>query len=257
MAAENVDTAVERSARDDREVRVITFNIRHGAPPKRWPDIDAVARTIADMNADAVALQEVDRRVFRSGFADQTARIASRTGLLPQFGRARRIGPLSGYGNALLTRTQPNRVDVLELRSLGEQRVAIIAEVDMEGGPATLVSVHLQNRRSGQPPQALSQLEQLLDVVSCRPEPWVVMGDFNLRPEVVLPRLAEAGLSSASVEPTFPAIDPRIVIDWVAVKGMTVSATDIPDVRLSDHRPLIVDLKRSRTPNFAHPGAES
>lgn len=249
--------AARRSAREDRVVRVVTFNIRHGAPPGGRPDIEAIARTIADMKADAVALQEVDRRVFRSGFTDQAARISNRTGLVPLFGRARRIGPLSGYGNALLTRTQPIRVDVLELRSLGEQRVAIIAEVDMDGGPATLVSVHLQNRRSGQPPQALSQLDQLLDVVSCRPEPWVVMGDFNLRPEVVLPKLAEAGLSSASVEPTFPAVDPRIVIDWVAVKGMTVVAVEIPDVRLSDHRPLIVDLKRSRTPNFVHPGAES
>ncbi|MGB3411134.1 MAG: endonuclease/exonuclease/phosphatase family protein [Microthrixaceae bacterium] len=237
-------------------MRVVTFNIRHGAPPGGCPDIDALARTIAGMNADAVALQEVDRRVFRSGFTDQTARIAERTGLVSQFGRARRIGPMSGYGNALLTRTEPSRVDVLELRSLGEQRVAVIAEVVTDEGPATLVSVHLQNRRSGQPPQALSQLDQLLDVVSCRPEPWVVMGDFNLRPEIVLPKLAEAGLSPASVEPTFPAVDPRIAIDWIAVRGMNVVSVDLPDVRLSDHRPLVVDLQDSRTPNFAPTGAE-
>ncbi len=225
-------------------MRVVSYNIRHGAPAGGHSDITAMARAIKSLEADVVALQEVDRRVFRSCFADQARRIATESGLVSSFGSARRIGPFSGYGNALLTRRVPRRLDILELRSLGERRVAVIAEVDTPQGPATLVSVHLQNRRPGKPPQALSQLDQLLRVVSCRPEPWVVAGDFNLRPEVAVPRLTEFGLTPVSREPTFPAENPRVTIDWIAVRGLKVVQVEVPDIRLSDHRPVVADLTR-------------
>ena len=41
-------------------VKVLTFNILHGATTKGDFDLDAIAKVIIDANPDFVALQEVD-----------------------------------------------------------------------------------------------------------------------------------------------------------------------------------------------------
>jgi len=68
------------------------------------------------------------------------------------------------------------------------------------------------------------------------------MGDLNLRPEVVLPRLERAGLHPVSTAPTFPSHAPRICIDWIAVAGLELLSAEVVDLRASDHRPIVAEL---------------
>ena len=223
---------------DDRGVRVATYNIRHGAPAGRRADLRGTEAVIVSLDADVVALQEVDRRVIRSYFADQAERLGRAAGHSAHFAPARRLALVGRYGNALLVRGSVLRLDHLRLRSVGEPRVALFASV--EG--ATVVSTHLQNRRRGRAVEAPSQLDQILEELHAWPRPWVLMGDLNLRPEVVLPRLEDAGMQAVQSAPTYPSDAPRICIDWIAVAGMGVRSVEVPDVRASDHRPVVADL---------------
>nr|BFF19655.1 hypothetical protein GCM10025730_31760 [Promicromonospora thailandica] len=50
-----------------RALRVATFNIQHGLGPDGRVDNHRLADAVAGLDADVVALQEVDRRQSRSG----------------------------------------------------------------------------------------------------------------------------------------------------------------------------------------------
>lgn len=220
-------------------MRVATYNLRHGAPARRPAANRAMARSVASLGADVVALQEVDRRVVRSWFADQAGLAARRSGTVAHFAAARPFGPGGRYGNALLVRGRTLRTSTLRLPGSGEPRVALFARVVVADAELTVVSTHLQNRTGGRPSEAPAQLAALLDELTDWPRPWCVMGDLNLRADTVLPILEEAGLTAVRSGPTFPATAPRVRIDWIATQGLGDGEAVVPDLRTSDHRPVV------------------
>jgi endonuclease/exonuclease/phosphatase family metal-dependent hydrolase len=227
-------------------VRIVTFNIKHGRTGPGRVDLPGLARTCTAFGADVLALQEVDRRARRSGFSDQVALIARATGLSATFGEAARRGPFRRYGNALFGRGTFTDVEVVPLPRPegGEPRVAILASLEVDGAlpPGRQLSVaatHLSFRKGEGP----VQLAALLEALGRRPLPRVLLGDLNLGPEVVEPAVAAAGYELAPTPPTFPAEHPRLRIDYVAVAGLTVTTAAVPEVDVSDHRPVIADVR--------------
>lgn len=236
-------------------MRLATYNIRHGARPGRPTSNRAMASAVASLRADVIALQEVDRRVLRSWFADQPRRAARRSGTTALFAPARRLGPGGSYGNALLVRGTVERTRTLVLPGPGERRVALLAVVVVGDQRLTVVSTHLQNRRDGVPADAADvQLEALLHEWSGWPLPGCVMGDLNLRAERVVPLLTAAGLVAAVSGPTFPATAPRIRIDWIASRGLGSCSTVVPELMTSDHRPLVADFDDAGRGTSGHDG---
>lgn len=153
-------------------MRIATFNVQHGLGPDGRADNHRLADAVAALDADVVALQEVDRRQARSGGVDQArlcARVAGAvdhrfvpalTGPFRYPGvrrRARGVEPpdTPGYGIALLSRHPVRSWRVLLLPpatpwvwgrvQLGgdEPRVALAAQVDAPTGPVTVVCTHL------------------------------------------------------------------------------------------------------------------
>jgi endonuclease/exonuclease/phosphatase family metal-dependent hydrolase len=62
-------------------VRVASFNLMHGmSPADGQVDTDRLVEAVAALDADVIALQEVDRHQPRSGGVDQAARIAAALG---------------------------------------------------------------------------------------------------------------------------------------------------------------------------------
>ena len=78
-------------------------------------------------------------------------------------------------------------------------------------------------------------------------KPVIVAGDFNTYwgdHEIYLFNQA-AGLTSANVRslPSYPSHSPRKELDFILCSAeIQVDRFDIPDIRLSDHRPLICDF---------------
>jgi endonuclease/exonuclease/phosphatase family metal-dependent hydrolase len=92
------------------------------------------------------------------------------------------------------------------------------------------------------------QLRSLHDLILQAQKPVIVAGDFNTfwgTHEIYL-FMRAAGLRSANTAglPSFPARTPRIELDFVLVsEGIEVTDFRVPDVRFSDHRPLVCDFE--------------
>ena len=84
-------------------MRIATYNIRHGRGSDDVLDLDRTARAIAALDADIVALQEVDEKVRRSGNVDQAATLGKVLGMYHAFGSFMDYDG-GRYGLAILSR---------------------------------------------------------------------------------------------------------------------------------------------------------
>jgi endonuclease/exonuclease/phosphatase family metal-dependent hydrolase len=220
---------------------VVSFNILHGqrADGSGVVDLPLLCRAAAALEPDVLALQEVDVGVPRSGRKDQVAALAEATGLHAVFGKAARVGGIGKYGNALLARAAITDVEVVALPRAdrnNEPRGAIRASVD----GITVVATHLSIHR----PEVHDQLQAVVDLLTARRGPRVLVGDLNLLPDEVAPVVEQAGLVLADpADPTFPRNDPRARIDHVAVsRDIEVAAVRVVKTDSSDHCALVVEI---------------
>ncbi|MCU1431713.1 MAG: Endonuclease/exonuclease/phosphatase [Actinotalea sp.] len=253
-------------------MRLATFNILHGRSlADGQVDLDRFSSAIAALDADILALQEVDRDQPRSHGADLTA-VAAAAMDAPDH---RFVATLSGtpdlwtaatgelqpnaasYGIALLSRypvtswhthiLPPLRGQVPVLFPGGtgrpvlikdEQRAALAAVVRTPSGPLTVVATHL----TFVPGWNAMQLRRLARVVRRLPHPVVVMGDLNIagaRPARI------TGWHSLASGATFPASSPVRQIDHILADGAVRAVADGEslDLGLSDHRALAVEIE--------------
>lgn len=229
----------------EHSLRVATFNVRHGVGAWRRLDVAAMARACASLQADVLALQEVDRHSQRAQLSDQPTLVAAASGLQVHFAPTVELDPVGRYGIALATRWQPVDLEEYVLPASSERRVAIIAEVEVPAREVghctrtlTVATTHLHNDE----PVALRQLDALLARLETRSgsrHPVLLMGDLNCGPDMVVPRLMGNGFAVADSAPTFPAGQPRRRIDWIAGRNVEFADVTVPDLTVSDHRPLV------------------
>jgi endonuclease/exonuclease/phosphatase family metal-dependent hydrolase len=258
----------------DVRMRLATFNILHGRnPADDLVDVDVYAGAIATLDADVLALQEVDRNQPRSHSADLTAVAAEAMGALEhRFVAAMTGSPGSAwvaatgeeqpdaatYGVALLSRFPVTAWQIVKLPVLrtripirfrgqllptwvrDEPRVAVAATVEGPTGTLTVACTHL----SFVPWWNGRQLRALTHALDPTTGTHVLMGDLNLDAA----RAARVtGLTPAARHPTFPADDPREQLDHVLVTpDVSTAGSEAVRLPLSDHRALVVDLSRRR-----------
>lgn len=219
-----------------QSIRLATYNIQHGRAPGGEVDVALLGRACAALDADVLALQEVDRGLQRSHRADMAAEVAAAAGMAHVFGRALQRG--SGeYGNALLVRGTISDIEVLPLRD-AEPRCGILADVELPSGVHLSVgATHLGLRGAGE-----AQLPVLLAALRSRPGPRVLLGDLNLEPGAVEQLAGAAGFVRVTAGPTFPASRPRREIDHVLLDGLEDTAAVVAPLPVSDHRALVVEV---------------
>jgi endonuclease/exonuclease/phosphatase family metal-dependent hydrolase len=241
------------------ELRVVTWNIHHGADARNRLDLAAVARVLAYLDADVVALQEVDRHWgSRSGHVDQPGWLAGRLGLQVRYAanvrRRRMLGRTREYGLALLSRER--LVDVRH-RSYDtapgqEQRGYLAGRTGAGVRSLRVCCTHLDARAGAEGEQARAgQVERLVSDLAPGTA-TVLAGDFNCDDDEVAPAmLAQAGYTDAFAAcgsgPGATLGDPvdgrRIDRIWVR-GGLRVVQAEVVDTAASDHRPLLATLRR-------------
>jgi endonuclease/exonuclease/phosphatase family metal-dependent hydrolase len=255
-----------------RQVRLATFNILHGrSPDDDRVDLSRFADAVRSLDADVLALQEVDRGQPRSSGADLTAvaaeamdaadsrfvaALAGTPGATWSRATGREQPGSAAYGIALLSRhpvrswrrlaLPPLRPPVpllvpsrpLPILARDEPRAAVAATLMTPGGELTVVATHL----SFVPGWNEVQLRRLLAALRRVRGPLVLLGDLNMGPRQAQ-RVTRMHPLAAGL--TFPARAPDRQIDHILGRGplpppVTASVHRLP---VSDHRALSVDLE--------------
>jgi endonuclease/exonuclease/phosphatase family metal-dependent hydrolase len=251
----------------NNRLRLATFNIKHGAPANGYEgDPEAVAAACAALEADVLALQEVDDAIPRSGRADLAAMAARAAGMKVVFAPTIRIRG-GRYGNALLVKGEIEGTEVLSLtgarwlqgrRGGGrvfpvwrEPRNAIIATVRVGGQRLSVAATHLATQRD----VSKKQLPQAVARLQTKPPPWVLMGDLNRTTQDVVSEPLLDSMELVRGPATFPSWNPQRRIDHIAIRGLTLHPDSVKAVRsphVSDHLALVAEVEVP--PPTDHPG---
>jgi endonuclease/exonuclease/phosphatase family metal-dependent hydrolase len=196
-------------------------------------------------DADLIGLVEIDTGSVRSGMVNQAEFIA---GSLGHFSAYQCKYGASSVNNFLpIVRKQANaflaapRVHGERFHYFDSGIKRLIIELELDDVSLFLVHLSIKYRHRQY------QLRSLHELVEKSTKPVIVAGDFNTfwgTHELYL-FMRAARLHSANTRnlPTYPAHAPRAELDFVLVgEQIDVNAFSVPDIRLSDHRPLICDF---------------
>jgi endonuclease/exonuclease/phosphatase family metal-dependent hydrolase len=254
-------------------MRMATFNILHGRSVHDGVvHPDRLIEAIRQLDADVVALQEVDLDQPRSNMADLTAvaaeamdavshrfvaAISGTPGATWMAATGREQPGTAAYGIALLSRYPadawqvlrlpripmrfpmylpgPNRVQIVD----EEPRAAMLARLNTPLGQLTVANTHL----SFVPGWNRVQLRRLYRDLKGFPRPRMLMGDLNMAPPTVR---RWTGLRPLGEALTFPADVPDRQLDHILTDddGLRVDRCCAPRLTISDHRALVVDISR-------------
>ena len=249
-------------------VTVATYNM--GAA--RVSDIDTIVTAIKALDADIIALDEVDNKTQRSGQVDQAKYIADKLGLHYVFGRA--IDFEGGqYGVAILSRHPITTSEVVPLPSgdpkVDEARIVLAAEIAVPGfeTPIVFMNTHLDYKEDHSIQK--TQVQRINDLAVANvalnnikdftTKIKILAGDFNdTYNSANVAELSRYWNLVTSDDPnemrSWPAANPMADLDHIFtsrgqiwdIKSLEVlqgNARDIDWSGASDHTPIVVKLQ--------------
>jgi endonuclease/exonuclease/phosphatase family metal-dependent hydrolase len=226
-------------------LRIASYNVHSCIGTDRRLDPRRIAAVLAELDADIVALQEVDAQQRRDGYLDQWIYLADAAGYQCIPGISLRTHRKT-FGNALLSRVP---LTSTRLHDLGvpnrEPRGAIDVMLDFAGRSLRIVATHLGLKRT----ERYSQSKMLGEVLASEAVPGTVLvGDLNewrRKPESwPWPN----SFTASPNLPTFPSRWPLLALDRIVATGSLqlsdVTAHRSPLARrASDHLPLRATLR--------------
>ncbi len=250
------EQAASAEQADRNTLRVMTLNLAHGrsdgfhqaflSDTDITENLDRVA-TIFDREApDVVACQEADGPSVWSGDFDHVEYLADRA----DFGwriRGEHVGGMGlSYGTALLSRRELRDpgVHTFEQSSATPPKGFSVSTVELDGQLVDVASVHLDFASDT---NRYKQIKQLVEVVSRRDRPVVLMGDFNTDWNAWPFQYMTEQLGLSAYRPaaqdlaTFGSLKR---LDWVLVSPeLEFTRYEVlPDV-VSDHKGVVVDVR--------------
>ncbi len=209
------------SQKTNTQLRILTFNIYHGATMNNDFDLNKIAQLINSVNPDLVALQEVDYKTKRSRKMDLATELAKLTGLIPLFGRAMYydggeygLGILSKY---TFIKTQNH---LLPYSEGYEPRAALEILFELNTGDTVrFVTTHLDHTKNSN--DRINQIKRIRQLFDKNDYPTILAGDFNASPESEEIKILKKVWTSCSGDKdisTYPSDKPERTIDYIFFK---------------------------------------
>jgi endonuclease/exonuclease/phosphatase family metal-dependent hydrolase len=232
-------------------VRVLTFNIYHGATMKGDFDLDYIAGVIGNTDPDLVALQEVDFRTRRARGYDIATELGWRLGMASVFGRAMEYDG-GEYGEAVLSRHSfiRTRNVPLPFTEGREPRAALeVITVLPSGDTIAFIGTHLDHVADDT--DRILQVEKINKKFTGIKYPAILAGDLNAVPGSIpigiLEEMWDSAYDREGPAPTYPSGSPAKKIDYVMFRPegswRVISSEVIQDSVASDHCAYLVVLE--------------
>ncbi len=246
----------QRSEYDDNVIKVMTFNILHGATLNRDNNLSLIAKVINDADPDLVALQEVDYRTNRVNNVDLMTELSLQTNLFSIFARAMDYDG-GEYGVGILSKTTffSSRNVALPFTNGNEPRTALeILTILSSGDTISFISTHLNHLQAGIDRRA--QAARINEIFSSNRYPTILAGDLNDVIGSPTINMIETKWTLAcdreNPQPTFPSNQPDRKIDYVAYYPpkfwKIIEHAVIQDSIASDHCAYSVILELIKSP---------
>lgn len=234
---------------------VASYNIHGCVGTDGRYEPERIARVLAEISADVVALQEVDAGYHAAAGVDQFRFLADALGMEHVEGVTLRRGD-ARYGNAILSRLPLHASHDVDLSVAGrEPRRAIDAATRISGRSVRFVATHLGLRRSERRQQARTLARHL---ATHDGEPLVLLGDMNEWWRNAALRFLDEVVGPSQRLPSFPSRRPLFPLDriWAhpsdSLRAIEVHRSGLAAVA-SDHLPVRAELVVS--PGVARTGA--
>lgn len=230
------------------QLRVASYNIKHGSGNDGRLDLARTAALIQNMRPDVIGLQEVDRGCKRSRSVDQPKFFGAALDMESAFGSFMDYDG-GQYGLAILSRYPIESREVVRLPSGNEPRVALVVTIRLPNGTAvTAVNLHFDWVKDDK--FRFAQAERLNEYLEGLKTPYVLLGDFNdSKGSRTLDLLSEGRLEAAKPQSdrlTFSSIKPEKEIDFIFASPPSqwrCGWCRVLDGKVtSDHRPVLATM---------------
>lgn len=226
-------------------IKIASYNIHHGIDINGKVNLEAILEVLQQIDADIVALQEVDMLRPQTQLQKQADRLAKQLSMSYVYGAVRRYKPGS-YGNAILSRYPITSSKNHLLEESADYRCCLQADLDIDGTVLSIFNTHLGLK---QPVRYKHLKETILPLILPLKHPAVLAGDFNApdsRPEV---KMLSAFLldtftcNSGPLIYTYPAGNPSARIDYIFINRKCIPFDYyIVDSAASDHLPVVAEI---------------
>jgi endonuclease/exonuclease/phosphatase family metal-dependent hydrolase len=228
------------TAAESADLTVMTFNIQEGFSNENTWSLETVARTIESYDPDIVVLQETTRGWLVMSSVDQIRWLADR--LKMDYAYAGNSHD-ELWGNTILSRLPIVSTDWVTFSTTENlRRSALSVEVETANGPLRVIDTHLDN-----PVEAtevrLQQIDELIELWGGS-TPAMVAGDFNADPgSLEWQAMIDAGFVDTGSSSNETTSEDERRIDYIFVTpDLQVENFTVPEVWVSDHRPVLVDI---------------
>lgn len=248
------------------EIRVMSYNIHHGASGSDVLDLERIAREIEAGGAQIIGLQEVDRHwSSRSNYEDQAAWLAARLDMHYAYAANLDLAPEAGrtdrrqYGTAVLSKfpilSSENHLltNIQYAEKPTEQRGLLETVINVAGTHVSFYNTHLDHRRSE---QRQLQVKEILGITSESNRPAVLVGDLNATPQSTEMQQLMASFTDVFAalgqdgDYTMPVENPDRRIDYILARGeIEPRKAEVIQTAASDHLPVIADISVAQQPN--------
>ena len=225
-----------------REIKILSYNVRNARGMDEVTDYDRIARVIKRIDADCVAIQELDSATVRSNGAVVLEELARRTGMVASYSKSIDYQG-GGYGVGVLTKEKPVRKETVSLPGSEEKRSMLMVELP----DYVICCTHWSLKQPDRLASAEIINNRLQDFTS---KPVFLAGDLNAVPaSEEIGRLSEEWtILNDTTQPTIPVTNPTRCIDYVLMRNNSLTAVKSIDTRVenepmaSDHLPVWVSV---------------